>query len=109
MDGFEHVTDPSIEAFHHPTRLGMISGCEPVFDRMFLAGHIEQVFSRRSSTVMSKPIGEAGCATGQQVVYGKFEIVEAQWSWNATASLMPDLGHMPMVTSRVFLSMATKR
>ena len=109
MDGFEHVTDPSIEALHHPVGLGVISSCEPVFDRMLLAGPIEQVFSRRSSTAMSKPIGEAGCVAGQHGVYGKFEIVEAQWSWNVTASLMPDLGHMPMVTSRVFLSMATKR
>ena len=77
MDGFEHVTDPSIEAFHHPVGLRMISSCEPVFDRKLPAGHIEQVLSRGSSTAMSKPIGEAGSVVGQHGVYGKFEIVDA--------------------------------
>ena len=77
MERFEDFVDPAIEALHHPVGLGMISGCEPVFDVMCLAGLVEQVFSRRCLRPYSKPICEACSVISKHVGYGEFEKANA--------------------------------
>ena len=72
-DVLEHFAYPSVEAFHHPARLGVISLCEPVVDAMLIAGLIEQVVSGRSPSAAGKPVGEARPVIGQHVGYGECE------------------------------------